>query len=231
MGGEHRGALTVPTFMPAHDALGSKAMGVALIAGGLILWRFIRGDIQLRPALSLAVPGFAGVYGGFQLSQRVPGRLLVFVLGALLVAVAAWVAYASTLSGKVQRHQGQLSRSTEHPLWIVCVSGAVLGFAAGFLGIAGGFLVVPALMVLGELSITEAAASALLPITVFASWIGRQYGFAGAANAAFALTMLPPGLLAGGSGIWIGRHVSATVSQRVFSVFLLALAAYMMLKP
>lgn len=130
--------------MPAHDALGSKAIGVALIAGALMLWRLIRGDIRLRLALGLAVPGLAGVYGGFQLGELLPGRLLVFVLGALLVAVAAWVAYASTLSDKGKCEQAQNSRGTARPLWIVCASGAVLGFAAGFLGIAGGFLVVPA---------------------------------------------------------------------------------------
>lgn len=60
-------------------------------------------------------------------------------------------------------------------------------------------------MILGELNITGAAATAMLPITVFASWIGLQYWFAGTANATFALAMLAPGLLAGGGGIWIGR--------------------------
>ena len=63
--------------MPPHDALGSKAIGVALIAGALMLWRLLRGDIRRRLALAIALPGLIGVYAGFKLGQLVPGRMLV----------------------------------------------------------------------------------------------------------------------------------------------------------
>ena len=89
-------------------------------------------------------------------------------MGALLIAVAAWVAYASTLPGNSRNTSRSRDRGVGPSLWVLCPSGAALGLLAGFLGIAGGFIVVPTLMVLGELDILEAAATAMLPIAVFA---------------------------------------------------------------
>ena len=215
--------------MPPHDALGSKAIGVALIAGALLVWRLLRNDVRLRTGLALAVPGLAGVYAGMRVEHFVPGRTLVFLLGLLLLGVAAWVAYASTLGAGSGARPFQ--KPTNRPsLGLLCSSGVGVGVVAGFFGIAGGFVVVPTIMVIADMEIAEAAATAMLPITVFAAWIGLQYWQRGAANASFAVAMLLPGILAGGLGIWLGQHVPRTISQRIFAGFLVVLGIYMMMQ-
>lgn len=215
--------------MPPHEALGSKAIGVALIAGALLIWRLLRNEVRLRTGLALAVPGLAGVYAGVRVGHFVPGRTLVFLLGLLLLGVAGWVAYASTLGSNAKPRTSRTT-SSQPSLATLCSSGLAVGSVAGFFGIAGGFIVVPALMLVGDMEIVEAAATAMLPITVFAAWIGLQYWRAGSANATFALAMLLPGVLAGGLGIWLGQHVPRTLSQRIFAGFLVVFGVYMMMR-
>lgn len=215
--------------MAPHVALGSKAIGVALIAGALLIWRLLRKDVRVRTGLALAVPGLAGIYAGMKVEHFIPGRMLVFLLGLLLLGVAGWVAYASTLGARSEGHHPRTT-SNQPSLALLCSSGVGVGAVAGFFGIAGGFIVVPTIMLIGDMEIAEAAATAMLPITVFAAWIGLQYWRSGSADASFALAMLLPGILAGGLGIWLGQHVPRTLSQRIFAGFLVVLGVYMMMQ-
>lgn len=98
---------------------------------------------------------------------------------------------------------------------------------AGFFGVAGGFLVVPVLMLVAGMDLVQAAATAMLPITAFAGWIGIQYWFSGDTEPVFALAMVLPGMFAGFGGMWLGRHLPRTLSQRVFAGSLVALGVYM----
>ncbi len=210
--------------MPAHLALGSKAAGVALIAAVLALWRVARGPAELRAGLVLALPGLAGVWAGTRLGLAVGGHELVRLLGVLLFAVAAWVAWASrgapALVGR---------RRADTPRWWLPLglAGLGVGAVAGFFGVAGGFLVVPVLMLVAGMDLVQAAATAMVPIAAFAGWIAIQYWFSGDADPSFALAMVPPGVAAGFGGMWLGRHVPRSLSQQAFAGFLVALGVYM----
>jgi uncharacterized membrane protein YfcA len=113
-----------------------------------------------------------------------------------------------------------------HPvalLTLVVVEGLVVGVVTGLVGVGGGFLIVPALLVLG-LPMKEAVGTSLLIIALksFAGFAGYlpqvevDWEFMGGFTAVAIV------------GIWIGAHVVQFVSQqtlrRAFSILLIVMA-------
>jgi uncharacterized membrane protein YfcA len=214
----------------AHQALGSNAIGVALIALVLVLWRIWKRQMLLWAGIAFTLPGLAGIYLGAQIGLVFPGQKLVFLLGILLFFVAGWLFYLS-----LRPHGKPVTSEVGPPalvrrLWLIIPVAFVVGTLAGFFAIGGGFMIVPALAMTAGIDLLDAAAAGLLPITAFAGWIGVQYWIAGAINLEFAALMVVPGLLGGIAGITLGKRLSPRTSQRIFAVFLFLVGIYMTLK-
>ena len=106
--------------------------------------------------------------------------------------------------------------------------GVVIGIISGMVGIGGGALLVPALVLLYGMSQHKAQGTSLgallLPIGIFAFW---RYYKAGAVDLRLAI-LIAIGFAAGG---WIGggwaQHLSDLALRRGFAVFLLLVAIRM----
>ena len=246
--------------LPPHMALGTNALGVSLIAAALLAFRIWQGKVNIADGLVFALPGLAGIYSGVRLGLIFPGQKLVFLLGFLLFFVSAWMFYLSTQlpanpadstenglepprdsrapkngilqavdppprETKVSADQNSKVRYLRMALVAL-----LIGLVAGFFGIGGGFLIVPGLVLAGNMGLMEAAATSLLPIAVFSGWIGVQYLLSGSAQAPLSGMMLGGGLFGGWAGIEVGRRLSKKTSQQIFAVFLLLLGIYMIVR-
>ncbi len=218
-----------------HRALGTNALGVALVALAILAWRARDGRIPFGVAATFAAPGLVGIWIGARLGLLYPGRRLVVLLGALLFAVAGWMAYLSFRPAPGDGAPSAPSRPVPRPLsprraGALAAIALVVGAISGFFAIGGGFMTVPAIALIADLEIADAAEVALLPIAAFAGWVGLQYWSAGEASPALAAAMLPPGVAAGIGGVFLGRRASPRTTRRVFAAGLLILAAYMTLR-
>jgi uncharacterized protein len=222
--------LLVGSDLTPHHALGTNALGVALIAGALCAWRARRGEMCASAALWFALPGLAGIAAGVRLGLVVAGGRLVFLLGFVLFAVAAWMAYLSTRppARVVERPaQDVATPVTWRRAVALATTALVVGATAGFFAIGGGFMIVPGLMLAGGLELGAAAATALLPIAAFALLVGLAYFRAGAVNAPLAGVMLVTGIGSGVLGVWLAQHLSRRVMQRVFAAALAVIGVYL----
>jgi uncharacterized protein len=213
-----------------HQALGTNAVGISLIALALLAWRLWHRQILLREGLVFAVPGLLGNVVGVRLGLLYPGQKLVYLLGILLFGVAAWLVYLSTRteaagSTRPQRHP----LSTPGLLRLVPTAFAV-GAAAGFFAIGGGFMIVPAIALAGQVDLLDAAAAGLVPIAAFSGWIGIQYWAAGDVRVSLVLAMFVAGVVGGGIGIALAERLSKRLTQRIFGLFLACLGIYMVIK-
>lgn len=213
-----------------HLTLGTNALGVALLAAALFGWQTRRTRLPVRQGILFTLFGGPAIYFGARLGLLYPGRKLIFLLGLVLFVVAAWMIY---LSYRRPRHSAGTGDSpvvqaelSGVQMVAIALMACATGLTAGFFGIAGGFLIVPALMLAGGLDLALAAALALLPIAVFSGIVGLEYGIAGDANLPWALLMLAGGIPAGAFGIWLNRRFSSSVMLRVFATFLAALGLY-----
>lgn len=216
--------LLLSTSLAPHAVLGTNALGVALIAGGLFYWRWKSGEAPLVPALLVAVPGLAGIWVGTGLGLVEPGHRLVFLLGFILLAVAGWVFYLSVRPDTAPSSASQpMQRRTG--IWLAVLA-VVVGAISGFFAVGGGFMIVPALMLVAGLELREAAAAALLPIATFTALVGIRYLGAGYVDFAASALMLGGGAVGGIAGVYLVRHLPKRIVQQSFAVALTAMAVY-----
>lgn len=211
-----------------HDAMGTNAAGVALIALALLAWRALHADVPWGEALLFAGPGIAGDIVGGRLGLAFPGGRLVFLLGVLLFAVAARLGYLS-LFARQGRTDSRETGITPKRAVALALTAVVVGLVSGFFAIGGGFMIVPALVLIGGLDLLDAAAAGLLPIAAFAAAVGVQYQLAGHVSLPDAGVMVPAGLLAGALGIAFARRVPKRLLQGTFALILVVIGIYMSL--
>jgi uncharacterized membrane protein YfcA len=111
------------------------------------------------------------------------------------------------------------------------VLGLVAGVISGLLGIGGGIIIVPTLILLFGLTQQQAQGTTLAlmipPIGILAAWVYYQQGYVDLKIAAFICL----GFLIGGFwGAKLATGLSTTVLQKVFGVGLLLTAIYMIFR-
>ena len=130
-------------------------VGSIALAGGL---QFLRaGFIQWRSVLLFGVPGMIGTWCGALLATWVPG-----VVQLALFAVVMLVASFLMLRPFDLVHADGEARAA----WKIAGDGLIVGVITGLVGVGGGFLIVPALVLLGGLSMHHAVATSLMVIAL-----------------------------------------------------------------
>jgi len=111
----------------------------------------------------------------------------------------------------------------------VVVLGVVVGLAAAFTGLGGGFLMVPFLLFLG-LTAQRAVGTSFLAILVIS--LSALVAHNKLANVDYRLGLLLGigGVVGAQVGARLVEHVSTASFKRVFAVILVALAAYLLVK-
>ncbi len=111
----------------------------------------------------------------------------------------------------------------------VVVLGVVVGLAAAFTGLGGGFLMVPFLLFIG-LTAQRAVGTSFLAILVIS--LSALLAHNKLANVDYRLGLLlgVGGVVGAQVGARLVEHVSTANFKRVFAVILVGLAAYLLLK-
>jgi hypothetical protein len=154
--------LTVPvlTYGLGHAervAIAESLMIVGSIAavGALPYVRLRR--VCWRSVLLFGVPGMAGTYAGAWLSAWVSGTVQLAVFGTVMLG-------AALLMARPRKDAPESPR--DHPTALIGLEGFVVGALTGFVGVGGGFLIVPALVLLRGLSMHLAVGTSLLVIAM-----------------------------------------------------------------
>ena len=130
-------------------------VGSIALAGSL---QFVRaGFINWRTVAIFGVPGMAGTYLGAALAAYVSGltQLALFAVVMLLASYLMLRPIRLTEAGRAPR-----------ALWKIAGDGLAVGVITGLVGVGGGFLIVPALVLLGGLSMHQAVATSLVIIAL-----------------------------------------------------------------
>ncbi len=108
---------------------------------------------------------------------------------------------------------------------VVLAIGSVAGILGGFFGIAGGVIIVPALIFLLDMptkaAIGTSLGALLPPVGIFGAWV---YWRDGSLDVRFA-ALLALGLAGGAyGGALVATHLSGALLRRLFALLLVALA-------
>lgn len=218
--------LTVPIFVYAMGygakqaiAMSLPVVGATSFAGAVRHWR--GGRVDFRMALLFGGFAMIGAFGGARLAGRLTGIAQLAALGVVM-AVAA----VSMLRRRPAADEEVGGRKAH---WLVgAASGAAVGVLTGIVGIGGGFLFVPALVLFGGVPMKSAIGTSLLVITM--NTLAATAGYHGQ-------VVIPWGVVAGFTavaivGILIGARivdrVPAAALRRGFAYFLFAMAAFIL---
>lgn len=154
--------LTVPilVYLAGLDAKQAIAMslfvvGVTSAIGAIPHAR--SGRVRWRTGLVFGVTAMAGAYGGGRLAAFIPGGWLLAGFGVMMV---------TTASAMLRRNHAAHAARRDLPILLVIAEGVVIGAVTGLVGAGGGFLVVPALVLLGGLPMPVAVGTSLVVIAM-----------------------------------------------------------------
>lgn len=226
-------AITVPVlvYLVGHGAKESIAESMAIV--GLISIAaavpYARArQIDWRSVWFFGIPGMFGTFAGAWLGGLSTDGVQLIVFGLVLVAAAY-----SMLRKPRKLSLPALPMEAEHlpAIWKVAIEGTIVGIITGFVGVGGGFLIVPALVILGNLPMRLAIGTSLV-IIIFKSAIGfakyEQYLLAHESTVNLQTILIFT--LIGVAGSLAGRAINARLDQQrlrhVFGVFLILLGLF-----
>jgi len=223
--------LTVPILVyligePEKLAIGESLGIVAIISlSGFIPYTW-KNQVHWRSILFFGLPGIGGTWLGAWLSQFISGKLQLIIFGVVMVAAAAMMFL------KKQQLEDK-SKKQKHAFWKIILEGLFVGVLTGMVGVGGGFLIVPALVLLGGLSMYLAVGTSLGLITMN-SVIGlvSYVGILGDMEMYIDWKLVIIFGLIGTLGAYSGKIAASWVPQqtlrKVFAFFLIAMGGYMM---
>lgn len=216
--------ITLPVLVylagvPPKEAVGLSLfiVGAAALVGAL--QRLKTGEIHLKAALMFALSGMAGAAGGAHLTPLVSSRALMITFAALMLTVAV-----NMLRGSKHDHP---EGADCHP-WKCLLAGLGVGVLTGFIGVGGGFLLVPALVKFAKLPLRQATGTSLAVIA-FNSASGFL-GHFGEAPPRWPLAFLFAALAAAGvlAGTALAKRLPVARLRQGFAVMVILTGAFVL---
>lgn len=226
--------LTVPIFVYvlAYDPkqaiiMSLPVVGVTSLVGAIGHWR--AGNVNLRTAAMFGVVAMVGAYVGARLATFLSGAVQLSLL-AVVMLVAAVSMFRSTRRSPSVASAGGGDDTHAMSLGLLLPVALGVGLMTGVVGIGGGFLVVPALVLLARAPMKQAVGTSLLVIAMncasgFAGYAGRAdvpWGFLAGFTAVAVLGILV--------GTYLVRYVSQRALKQAFAIFLILMGTFILVK-
>jgi uncharacterized protein len=213
-------AMPILVYIMGVETHAAISFSLILVGGTSLVGAFLHQEaakVAWGDGLLFIFFGFPLNLLGANLSRHVSATVLLLLFGALMA-----------VSGSAMLLKRREPKATDkRKLLPVILSGAVVGFLAGFLGVGGGFLVVPSLVFFMRIPIKSATGTALLIIAGNSALAlyGRRHSLA--IDWIALLELLPPALLATYLGVKLTEVLSPPQIRRIFGVFVILMGAVM----
>ncbi|MGJ8643582.1 MAG: sulfite exporter TauE/SafE family protein [Luteolibacter sp.] len=153
--------ITLPVLVYLADLPPREAVGLSLFVVGIAamvgaIGRIRSGEIHLKAVILFALTGIVGAVGGARLTPLVSGRVLMITFAVLMLAIAANL----LLGSRHDETPGDVCRP-----WRCMLAGLGVGALTGFIGVGGGFLLMPALVKFANLPLRIATGTSLAVIS------------------------------------------------------------------
>jgi uncharacterized membrane protein YfcA len=223
--------LTVPVlvYLLGQDEKTAIA-GSLFIVGNIALagsLRYLRANVvQWRSVLTFGVPGMIGTWTGAELSVFLSGAMQLALFAIVMLVAAALILRPPALDA---------ADRAERALWKIAIDGLVVGIITGLVGVGGGFLIVPALVLLGGLTMLQAIATSLVIIALksyagFIKYVDVLADEGLALDWPVLLIVTALGIVGSQAGGFAAARLPQERLRQGFGVFLVIMAAYILLR-
>jgi uncharacterized membrane protein YfcA len=206
--------------VPVKEAVGLSLAIVGATSAVGAVFKARQGEVDGRAATLFGVTGMLGSALGARLTRLVPATLLLMLFALLMVVVGLRML--------------QSQREAEEPKQAECsprkcgLAGLGVGVLTGFLGVGGGFLIVPALLRWARMPMRRAVGTSLVIIAANAAagFMAHASEMSAGLDLAAAFTAMAV------VGVWAGTAVSGRMHparlRMAFGGLALTVAAYLM---
>lgn len=235
--------LTVPVlvYLFAVDAVAATAYSLFIVgftaAIGSVGY-FRKGLVNIKTAVVFGIPSIAAVF--FTRAYIVPAipkevftvgafvvtkSILMMLLFAILMVVASF-----TMIKKEKKKKEEDSGPQKFNYPVILIEGAIVGIITGLVGAGGGFLIIPALVLLSKLPMKEAVGTSLVIIAA-KSLIGF-FGEGGETLIEWSLLALVSAFATVGIfiGIYLSKKIDGAKLKPLFGWFVLIMGIYIIIK-
>jgi uncharacterized membrane protein YfcA len=207
-------------------------VGFASVIGAIPHWR--QGNVNLNTVILFSPAAMLGAYLGARLVSLpfITPTIQLITFG--VVMLIASITMIRKGNNQTESTVKKADRQTNHlfvPRWLaIALEGLAVGVLTGFIGIGGGFLVIPALVLLGNVPMKEAVGTSLIilalkSVTGFAGYVG---------NVPIDWNLLISFTIAASIGILAGSYLNQFVSakqlEKGFGYFVLAVAIFVLIR-
>ena len=235
--------LTVPVlvYLFSIDAVLATAYSLFIVGTTSVVGSFSyfkKGLVNIKTAVVFGIPSIAAVFltrafivpsipqevfsiGNFTVTKSI----LLMLLFAVLMIFAS---YSMIKKDKLATEETPQQQQFNYPL--ILVEGTVVGILTGLVGAGGGFLIIPALVVLSKLPMKEAVGTSLVIIAA-KSLIGF-FGESGetAIDYIFLVKVTAFAIIGIFIGMALSKKIDGSKLKPVFGWFVLVMGIYIIVK-
>jgi uncharacterized protein len=217
--------LTVPLLVyvlgvEAKSAIATSLLVVGVTASAALILHARAKRVQWRTGLLFGAAGMTGAYLAGRIAEAIPGTILLVAFGVMMLVTAVAMMRGSGVPTAKAPPRMSLVK--------ILLEGFAVGCVTGLVGAGGGFLVVPALVLLGGVSMHVAVGTSLV-VVAMKSFAGLA-GYLGHATIDWTLAAVITAAAVLGS--LLGSAWAARLPQRVlrrgFALFVLVMAVLML---
>jgi hypothetical protein len=215
--------LTVPVLhylvgQPEKLAIGGSLLVVGLIASSAVVPYALHRQVDWRNVAWFGLPGMLGAWLGATLAHWVPGAVQL-ALFAVVMLVAAWRMLRGAAMPRIEHEPQRMA---------VVAGGFAVGALSGLVGVGGGFLIVPALVLLAGVPMVNAVGTSLAVIalnsfTGFAKYLGVLERHSLALDWGVLLAVAAVGIVGSLAGHRLGRRLPQATLRKGFGAFLVVM--------
>ncbi|MEU4421559.1 sulfite exporter TauE/SafE family protein [Actinoplanes sp. NPDC024001] len=207
--------------LPTKEAIATSLLVVGATSAVGLIPHARAGRVRWRTGLTFGLAGMTGAYAGGRVATYIPGAVLLAGFALMMLATAV-----AMIRGRPPGPDEPVPH--ELPVPRVILDGIVVGLITGLVGAGGGFLVVPALALLGGLPMPIAIGTSLLVIAMksfaglagYLSSVEIPWGLAVAVTVAAIIGSLLGGRLTG--------RIRENVLRKSFGWFVLVMGTFML---
>lgn len=219
--------LSVPILVYLMELPDKAAIATSLFVVGAssipaLVAYTMRGMVDVRIGIIFGVFAMAGSFIGGALARFIPGTVLLVFFGVLMTLAAVMM-----LRGRDETDGGSGPKE-KLPIVIIGIEGIVVGIVTGLVGAGGGFLVVPALVLLSGLSMKRAVGTSLFVIVMksFSGFLG--YISHVEVDMVLALQVSAVAIVGSLMGFALSMVVSGQRLRKGFGIFVLVMGVFVL---
>jgi uncharacterized membrane protein YfcA len=241
--------LAVPILVYVMGVSPKTAIAMSLFVVGFVsligaIPHWLKKNVNLKTALVFTPPAMVGAYLGASLAKlpfiSETFQLVCFGI-VMVIASALMISKGGGKRGRRSEVKAANSvtdivpaKTLKFPPWHYWIAtpleGLGVGILSGFVGVGGGFAIIPALVLIGGLPMKQAIGTSLLiiafnSVTGFLGYLSQvEINWDLVVSFTFAASL---GTLVGS---WLNQLIDAKYLQKGFGYFVLAVAAFVLVK-